>query len=60
MIRNAVVAALLVATGVLATGGAASAACEPLLAPVCPGAIRDPRDIECWHEPSTGRIWCEW
>lgn len=26
---------------------------------VC-SAMGDPRDMECWYEPDTGRIYCRW
>ena len=61
--RNALAAALLGAAAIVTTaGGAASAVCEPLTQPVCPGTIRDPRDIECWssREEIPPRVWCEW
>ena len=61
-IRNALAAVLLAAGAVTALGGAASAACEPLTQPVCPGTIRDPRDIECWstQDQIPPEIWCRW
>lgn len=61
-IRNVLAAALLAATAPLvSTGGAASAACEPLTERICPGTIRDPDDLYCWRDPSRiPGIYCRW
>lgn len=61
-IRNVLAAAVFGAAAILAsTGGAASAACEPLTQPVCPGSIRSPRDLYCWRDPNQiPGIHCRW
>lgn len=60
--RTALAAALLAAAALVGTtGGAASASCEPLTAPICPGVVRDPDDLRCWRDPSRiPGIYCEW